>query len=241
MPSSPEGYFAFYLLSIGPTEGLWKRGSVHSQADVLHFCRFLSFSVSSDVPRLSIVMPKRTTTSSTRREVVQAAFIEAIVEGKVGRVKECYKAGASVTASDQYGWLPIHRASTDNRVAIIRLLIKWGSPLENRGTDGWTPLHLASVSRSPGAVAELLAAGAEVNAGSDFGSTPLHLEVGKTPCERMIATVQLLVAAGARPNVRDRRGRSPLREAKALVDQANRLLKAIAGRAHNNLTGANSP
>jgi ankyrin repeat protein len=187
-------------------------------------------------------MTKGATNATKRRQAVQADFIEAILEGKVRRVKAIYKAGASVTASDQHGWLPIHRASTNNHGRIVRLLISWGSPLEERGTDGWTPLHLAAVSRSPAAVAELIAAGAQVNARSDFGSTPLHLAVGCTLCEGMIETVELLIAAGAKPSARDRRGRSPLREVWALVDQTNRLFKAIrAGRRHNRPTRSNSP
>ena len=187
-------------------------------------------------------MPKGATITTKRRQAVQAEFIEAILEGKVGRVKAVYMAGASVTASDQYGWLPIHRASTNNHGRIIRLLVGWGSPLEERGTDGWTPLHLAAVSRSPAAVSELIGAGAQVNARSDFGSTPLHLAVGRTLCERMIETVELLIAAGAKPSARDRRGRTPLREVQSLVDQTSRLLKAIsAGRGHNKPTRSNSP
>src|SRR5438874_9126361 len=76
-----------------------------------------------------------------KRRPNQRQFVLAIIAGDIERVRTMHKAGASATESDQFGWLPIHRAAANDCDEIIRLLIKWGSPLEARGTEGWTPLH----------------------------------------------------------------------------------------------------
>jgi ankyrin repeat protein len=137
-------------------------------------------------------------------------FVRAIIAGNIDRVRKMHAAGASVSEPDQYGWLPIHRASANNREEIIRLLIQWGSPLEATGTEQWTPLHLASVSRSSLAVAALLRAGANIHARSLFGATPLHLAIGPTITAEQLNTVRLLVSAGAAIDAADGKGKTPL-------------------------------
>jgi ankyrin repeat protein len=143
-------------------------------------------------------------------------LVFAVIAGEIDRVKEMYAAGVSITEPDQYGWLPIHRAATNDREDIIRLLVDWGSPLEATGTEGWTPLHLASVSQSPRAVRALLEAGANIHARSVFGQTPLHLAVGPTVTEPLLETVRVLVAAGADRNAADEHGTTPVGKARQI-------------------------
>lgn len=157
---------------------------------------------------------------STARE-----FVLAIIAGDAERVRKLHAAGTSVTETDQYGWLPIHSAAANNRDAIIRLLIEWGSPIEATGTEMWTPLHVASVSRSHRAVSALLKARANIHARSIFGQTPLHLAVGPTITEALLDTVNILVSAGADPNSTDHDGKTPLSEAREIGDPA--LVKII--------------
>jgi ankyrin repeat protein len=143
-------------------------------------------------------------------------LVLAVIAGEIDRVREMYAAGVSVTEPDQYGWLPIHRAAANDRDKIIRLLVKWRSPIEATGTNNWTPLHLASVSRSYHAVNALLEAGADIHARSVFGHTPLHLAVGPTISEGLLETVRVLVLAGADRNVADNNGQTPLDEAREI-------------------------
>lgn len=135
-------------------------------------------------------------------------FVLAVIAGDIDHVRAMHAAGVSATESDQYGWLPIHRAD------IIRLLIGWGSPLEPTGTEQWTPLHLASVSRSAQAVRALLEAGANVQARSVYGQTPLHLAVGPTVTDELLETVRVLLNAGADRDAADEDGITPLDEAR---------------------------
>lgn len=146
-------------------------------------------------------------------------FVLAIIAGEIDRVRQMQAAGASVSEPDKYGWLPIHRAAANDRAEIIRLLIEWGSPLEATGTDQWTPLHLASVSMSSQAVAALLEAGANIHARSVYGATPLHLTVSPTVTEKMLETVRLLVSAGAATDASDRKGKTPMDEAREIGNQ----------------------
>jgi ankyrin repeat protein len=57
-----------------------------------------------------------------------------------------HEMGVSITAPDQYGWLPIHRAAANNRDEIIRLLVGWGLRLKNEAlTSGQRCISRQSV------------------------------------------------------------------------------------------------
>src|SRR4051794_19537864 len=115
-----------------------------------------------------------------KKKATTRDLVLAIIDRDIAEVKRLHANGVSILEPDQYGWIPLHRAAVSNRAGIVRLLLKWGSPLEAVGNFRWTPLHLASISRSHRAIAVLLECGANVNAQSESGCTPLHLVVGPT-------------------------------------------------------------
>ena len=172
-------------------------------------------------------MPERTPKSRSPRRPHQDAFVQAVISGNLKLVRQMHQAGALVAAAYRFGWLPIHRAASNDRDKIIQLLIKSGSPIEAKGTEGWTPLHLAAVSKSTRAVAALVSAGADVNAKSDFGKTPFHLAIGPTINEPMLETARILVAAGATTDPSSTEGKTPLDEAEELASQTSRLLSIL--------------
>src|SRR5262249_37712533 len=96
--------------------------------------------------------------------------------------------------------------------AAVRALLARGAevnaPLrtnEHYNSDwGSTPLHFAAASGQRDAVMALLSAGADVNARNDHGVTPLHRAV-KYP-----DIAQLLIERGAKVDVGDGAGRTPL-------------------------------
>lgn len=145
-------------------------------------------------------------------------FIRAVLENDIKRVNRDLKKGRDPNIPDEYGWIALNRAATTSHVRIAELLIRAGSSLSARGTEGWTPLHLAAASESKLVLAVLIRAGANVNDQSSLGDTPLHLCVKSDRVTALLGTeaARRLLKAGARVDVINSEGPSPLEKAEAL-------------------------
>ena len=139
--------------------------------------------------------------------------------------------GANVSVMDQRKVTPMNAATFGNDTATVRLLLDASADINTADTFiGLTPLINASGNRNLEAVKLLLAKGANVNAVSktqdlpriqtgivEFGGwTPLLMAVPFGPPE----IVRTLMDAGAKVNVQDYRGFTPLMLA-ASNDRAN--------------------
>jgi N-acyl-D-amino-acid deacylase len=139
--------------------------------------------------------------------------------------------GANVAVMDQRKTTPMNAATFGNDTATIRLLLDASADVNTPDTFiGLTPLINAAGNRNLEAVKLLLAKGANVNAVSkteglpriqtgtvEFGGfTPLLMAVPFGPPE----IARTLIDAGAKVNVQDYRGFSPLMLA-AATDKAN--------------------
>ncbi len=96
---------------------------------------------------------------------------------------------------------PLHGAANSGNLAVLQQLLQRDpdQDLEVRGKGGWTPLHVAVYKGHLPIVTALLKAGALV-----------HSEMLYTACEYGYAVVaRTLVLAGATPDFRDAKGRSP--------------------------------
>jgi len=137
------------------------------------------------------------------------ALTRAVAQNDIDRVQSLIKEGADVNADIKGGVTFLHIALLQGHEEVAALLIAGGADTHAKMTDGTTPLHLAAM-RNCGLVAEfLLDDGADVYAVGLQG-TPLHLAV--TGGHREM--VELLVARGADPNVKDQSGRTPLEVAR---------------------------
>lgn len=97
--------------------------------------------------------------------------------------------------------------------AVVRML-RAGAPAESVDEDGASALYLAAVSDRPGAVRLLLAAGADPDraCGPESGDLPLC----GAACGGHTEVVEALLAAGARPDLREQFGFTALRWAVGL-------------------------
>lgn len=158
------------------------------------------------------------------------ALLEAAKQGATARVRRLLAAGADPGASDRRGWTPLRWACAESHVPVVRLLApRAGLAALSRC------LHVAVVRDRPLVVKALLAAGARGDARDDDDRTPVVLAArdGKTAILAALlgapgadasrdqalveaaagghaAAVELLLAAGARPDFVTPRGNSAL-------------------------------
>lgn len=116
-------------------------------------------------------------------------------------------AGANPAAKTTNGSLPIHGAANIEKIALVKRLIKEGSPADPVDKSGETPLHNAAHRGNALLVKYLLKAGAKPNPVEDRES-PLHVAVQYGRKNKEV--VQLLLDAGADVNAKDSRGTTPI-------------------------------
>jgi ankyrin repeat protein len=112
------------------------------------------------------------------------------------------------------GATPLMRASKVSDTTIIRLLLDKGADPNLRLRNQTTALMIAAsrAGRNPGpeqttmdAISLMLAKGSDVNAVNDNGESALHIAVGRGD-----ALVRFLVERGAKLDLKDKAGRTPL-------------------------------
>lgn len=104
---------------------------------------------------------------------------------------------------------PVFEAAQLGNNAILLDLVRHGADLNAESRIGYlgdTPLAYAARYGEVGAVRLLIEAGADVNHRSDNGTTPLRDALAAGP--HAVAVVQLLLAHGANPDIKDNQGRT---------------------------------
>ena len=132
-----------------------------------------------------------------------------------------------IKAAGLDGTTPLMRAAELGREDIVAALLKGGAAVNARDGQGGSALFYAAISGKPNVLAALVKAGADVNvhtAGFDESALTVAARHGD------LAMVKALIAAGAKLDDQDPRGRTALSEAAfaAYVDVAEALLTAGA-------------
>jgi len=134
------------------------------------------------------------------------ALMYAAVPGDAAMARLLVRHGARVNLAGANGWTALTIAAVKGHVAVVRLLLTHGADPNHGDLYGYTPLMRAVLEQRSEVVRALLATGrSRVDAVDHYGATALHhaAEVGSRPLADM------LLSAGADPQLRDRQGRTP--------------------------------
>ena len=191
---------------------------------------------------------------------------KAAREGDADRVRELLDAGADVNVRNadkqRLQYTPLHWAAYYGHLEIAEILISRGADLDAEDPDYSTPLYLAAEEGHPKVVEFLISKGAEVNVKSSrSGYTPLHraawgpvamrkhLGAGEAGIvseaelnENYLGIVGMLLEKGAKVDVLDNDGKTPLDQAirngeKEIVD----LLRKHGAKTGEELKAAEKP
>jgi ankyrin repeat protein len=103
-------------------------------------------------------------------------ILKAAENGDIDRVKKCLNIDKNlVEVDDSDGYTALHRATYNNHIEVVKLLIESGANVCSRTADGWQPIHSAAKWKHIHLLDFLLASGADINAVSNGGNTALHL------------------------------------------------------------------
>ena len=158
----------------------------------------------------------------SRAVIINAALLDGVVNGSMGRVKTALAAGANANGSADLPCTPIMAATGRDDVDMIKVLIEHGAD-PDRPTDRELPctgfnisimpgeraLHIAVVRGNINTVRFLLKrAHADPNLAGKRGWTPLFMA---TAClDKYVGVARLLLEAGADPTLTDESGYTPL-------------------------------
>lgn len=181
-----------------------ERGDVASVQRMLASDRTLAGSAKTasfeDEGRLPVDRPLHAAARGLRPDVVttllkNGADVNATVNGGNTALNE---AGSKTTFDDA--------AASARRARVLTILLAHHANVNAHGYENRTPLH--DNAHDPKAVALLLAAGASIRAVDNEWKTPLH--AAATPVWDNTDAVRMLVERGAKANVRDHAGDTPL-------------------------------
>jgi len=152
-------------------------------------------------------------------------FEAAALSGRVRVAQEIDADPGYLTAESGFGWTPLHFAAYGGNIAVAKLLLDRGAPIDRRANTKFrnTPLQVSLLTGQEEMAAFLVSRGADVRIEQDEGFTALH-EAAQIGSEKLIA---LLLDAGADPNSRAKDGRTPLAIArKSGHERAAKLLQS---------------
>lgn len=148
----------------------------------------------------------------------KTALMAAAEAGEAGLVAEALRAGVDVNEVDDVQLTALHWAAVADhpkaaesahadRRRVLELLLRAGASVNARTQMEWTPL-IANWIGHESVAAALIANGADINAQDEDGRTALMSNANPRATE-------ILLRAGADPNIRNREGQNALDVAKA--------------------------
>ncbi len=135
-------------------------------------------------------------------------FANGIIHGDIKAVRLFLSAGMSPDEKND-GLPPLLEASRRGHSEVALALIEAGADVNARDAYGVTAMMFAAICGSTEVIDRLIDAGADVNA-QDLDGRSVLIEALTTENDIPVSTIQLLVEAGATPNIRISGGVTPL-------------------------------
>ncbi|KAM4701385.1 ankyrin repeat domain-containing protein 49 isoform 2-T2 [Discoglossus pictus] len=109
-----------------------------------------------------------------------------------------------VNTTDEDHYTPLHRASYNGHLSVVRELIAKGADVHALTVDSWTPLHSACKWNNTPVASFLLQHGADINAQTKGLLTPLHLASGNRDSRQILEL--LLMNRYIKPHLKNKIG-----------------------------------
>ncbi len=187
-----------------------------------------------DTARVEKLLMARPELLNARDDRHRAGAVQwAVVANQPAILELLIERGADLDAGDRHGMTALHSAAIFNRADMVRRLLARGADPYAMGLGygaiRLTPLHKAAEAGSLEAAAALLDDGVDVNVLTEGANrvTPLHIAAARGHQ----GIIRLLAERGARMNLRDVTGATPLRWAMRMEkDDTAALLRLLGGR-----------
>jgi hypothetical protein len=167
----------------------------------------------------------------------------AAEKGPPALVKFLIDNGAKVNEKEEYGYTPLHQAAKEGHKEIVKILIVSGADVNIQGERGRPPLFWPIVNGNKEIVQILLNSGAKVNSQDSSRRTPFNWAIrnnreeiagllintkgenGWTPLHWAVhnaktSMVRLLLKRGARVDIKDDQGKTPVDIAQECAEQS---------------------
>jgi ankyrin repeat protein len=131
-------------------------------------------------------------------------MVRLLASGDEGRLR------ARLDVTNNRGRTPLHLATDNNHIEIVRILLDSGADPSLANDGGWTALHIAADKGHEDIVDLLLRRGVDINAETKLGETPLHWAAWNG---HLTVTKLLLRHPEIRRDKRDAAGNTPLVQA----------------------------
>lgn len=162
------------------------------------------------------------------------ALAHAATHGDKAKVRELVKEGADPNAQDDRGANLLQYTVTAQNIDGLQALLDNGADPNRYGLGGSTAVHTAAIANDPEYLKRLLAAGADPNIPHQrSGAPPLSGAAGP----RTDAQFRMLLEHGAKPDLADNGGNTPLHIA-AMINAGQHVLLLLERGANPNARNA---
>jgi len=187
------------------------------------FYKLMSASRSGDAKQvrksLELLSPESASQLNPMKDTASYGLSALHIASAVEVCRLLVEHGVDVDIRGLNGQTPLHTATHNDNLDIIRYLLDAGAEVDARTTyNGSTPLQWATAADNKRVVKALIRAGANVCFQNFSGNTALHLATS-------VEVAKYLVSKGARLDVSNNEGRLPLEEAasRATSDEEHRV------------------